>query len=91
MARKIIEMDRDESTEEIAKKRSVVGAGRGERRNSQTDAWHKRLCISQSARSLRAEIGIAVQEAPLRYCVGAVKGGGKRFRRRFGSARTACN
>ncbi len=35
--------------------------------------------------------GIGAQNEKLCYCVGAVKGGGKRLRSRLGSARTACS
>ena len=50
-----------------------------------------RRVILHHLHQLFAELGIAVHDEHLHHCVGAVNGGGKRFKSRLGSARTACN
>jgi hypothetical protein len=40
---------------------------------------------------LLLHLSVVVDDEELRYCEGAVNGGGNRFRSFVGSARTACN
>ena len=64
------------------------GAGHARLKYCNSSAARGRISRHDPSPSGRERFG---NGSPTNHCGGAVKGGGKRFSRRFGSARTACS